>query len=113
MIRKFILIRKYVVSLSGKDTFIYFNDIEKPYDTLGMFGFDKYSLEFERVPFTKLELISSLGQKVFYNKSELAYNKNGELVSIKCGDSFLPIKKYRKRYSYISEKEINRLMKQF
>lgn len=108
--RRFCLIRKYISSFSRKDTYIYFNDIDKPFDTIGMYGFDKYSEEVIRVPFTKNELVKALGLKVFYTKCEFNYNRSGDLTSIKCGDSFLGIKRKNKG-SYYSEKEINKLLK--
>ena len=109
MNRRCCLIRKYVSTLSRKETFVYFNDLDMPYDTFGMYGFSSSSDEVYRLPYTKLELINALGTKVFYNKSEFNYNKKGELISIKCGDSFLAIKGTDKGSS-ISQREINRLM---
>ena len=75
MIRKFCLIRKFTRSLSGKETFIYYNNIEEPYDTLGQYGFNDICCEVVRVPFTLLEVFNSLGNKCFYNKSEFNFSR--------------------------------------
>lgn len=111
MIRRFCIIRKYVSSMDRHSTFVHFNDIEKPYDTFGMYGFDSFSDEVVKLPFTKLELINKLSPRVFYNKCEFGYNKHGELISIKCGDYFLGIKKKDNPISCYSQREINKLMK--
>lgn len=110
--RKFCIIRKYSLSWSKKETYIYFDDLDKPINTSGQYGYG-LNLDFIRVPFTMLELVNVLGLKVFYNKSEFLFDKDNNLLSIKCGDSFLLVKPKRSEFSSTTQREINRLMKQF
>lgn len=111
MKRRFCLIRKLVRSLNGKECFIYFDDIERPLDTFGCYGFNECCNEVLKVPFTLLEVVNSLSTKCLYNKSEFNFNDDNKLISIKCGNSFLPIEKKKSEYSSFTQREINKLMK--
>ena len=71
MKRRFCLIRKLVRSLSNKYTYIYFNDLERPFDTFGQFGYSESLNEVVNVPFTMLEVLNSLSTRCFYNKCEI------------------------------------------
>lgn len=110
MNRKFCLIRRYVRSYTNKDSFIYYHDLDDPVDTLGQFGFIDICENCYRVPFTINELVNKLGMKVFYNRSEFLFDDHKELISIKCGDRFLCVKPKKQEFSYLTQKEINKLM---
>ena len=111
MERKFVICVSFISCFDYHRSKIYFHDLDNIMDTRGMYGFDSITLQSYVVPYTKLELVKYFGKKIFYTRSELCFNSNHELISIKNGNSFLPINHRDRKYSIVSQREINKLMK--